>query len=269
MAIKTKVARRESTTEKTKKSGYASVFPTLEIKTRIFILSGNRTPLRYMIPVKHSNTKPLTFFDGTMNRALRWATNQISPFVDEQDGLATVQPIIFENGKLVVEPNDVNLIKFLYLHPGFNVMFFEFDAEKKAGEEVKNLTSSLDAQVAAKELDISDLEAIARVVSKGTNISNMTSSELRRDMIIYARNNSKEFLDLLSDENLKLRNLAVRSVEEGLLKIKSDGRTVVWADDKGEKILVTPYGENVYSAMAMYFKTDVGLDVMQNIVNKL
>jgi len=253
----------------TRKSGYESVLPQLEVKTRIFILSGNRTPLRYMLPVKHSNTKPLTHFDGQMNRALRWATNQISPFVDEQDGLATVEPIIFENGKLIVEGYNTNLAKFLYLHPEFNGKFYEFDAEKTAGEEVETLTSSLDAQVAAKDLDITDLEAIARVVNKGKNVSNMTSSELRRDMIIYARQNPKEFLDLLNDENLKLRNLAVRAVEEGLLSIKDDGRTVVWADNTDEKVLVVPYGENTYSALGMFFKTDVGLDVMQNLVNKL
>ena len=88
-------------------------------------------------------------------------------------------------------------------------------------------------------------------------------------MLIYARNNPKEFLDLLDDENLKLRNLAVRAVEENILRIKDDGRTVVWADDKKTKVAIAPYGENVYSALAMFFKTDEGLDVMQNITNKL
>ena len=260
---------KSKTTTRNKKSGYESVFPQLEGKTRIFILSGNRTPLRYMLPVKHSNSKPLTYFDGVMNRALRWATNQISPFVDEQDGLATVEPIIFENGKLIVSDFNINLVKFLYIHPEFGGKFYEFDAEKTAGQEVETLTSSLDAQVQAKEMDISDLEAVARVVNKGQNVSNLTSSELRRDMIIYARNNPKEFLDLINDENLKLRNLAVRAVEEGVLSIKDDGRTIVRADDTSKKVLVAPYGENVYQALGMYFKTDVGLDVMQNIVNKL
>jgi len=54
-----------------------------------------------------------------------------------------------------------------------------------------------------------------------------------------------------------------------VLHIKSDNRTVVWGDNKKEKIIVVPYGENVYSALAVYFKTDEGLDVLQNITNKL
>jgi len=255
-------------TKSKKTYGYDTVYPNLEIKPRIFLLHGNKRPLRFMLPVKHSNSKPLLYFDGSMNRALRWATNQTSPFVDEQDGLATVEPIIFEDGKLMVQEFNSNLVKFLYLHPDFNQKFYEFDAEKDANKQVQDLTSSLDAQVAAKDLDISDLEAIARVVMK-SGVSNLTSSELRRDMIIYARNNPVEFNNLLNDENLKLRNLAVRAIEEGVLILKGDQRTVVWAGQKDKTVMVAPFGENVYSALALFFKTDEGLDVMQNITNKL
>tara|TARA_R100000951_G_scaffold75828_1_gene63941 strand:+ start:6520 stop:7296 length:777 start_codon:yes stop_codon:yes gene_type:complete len=254
----------------TKNTGYSIIFPKLERKKRIFLLKGNKTPIRHMINVKHTSSKPLTYFDGQLNRALRWATNQISPFVDEQDGIATIEPITFKDGKLIVEDFNLNLQKFLLMHPEFNKKFYEFDPEKNAQDDVETMVSSLDAQVAAKDMDINDLEAIARVVLKNKNlISRMTSSELRRDMIIWARNNSSEFMDLLNDENLKLRNIAVRAVEMNVLHVKSDNRTVVWGDNKKEKIIVVPYGENVYSALAVYFKTDEGLDVLQNITNKL
>ena len=179
-----------------------------------------------------------------------------------------MEAVVFENGTLIVPSWNVNLQKFLMIHPDFNKKFEEFDKEKQANEEVETIFSTLEAQVAAKELDINDLEAVARVALKG-NISRMTSSELRRDMIIWARNNPGEFMDLLNDENLKLRNLAVRSVEMGILHIKDDNRTVTWASDKRQKVMIAPFGENVYSALASFFKTDEGLDVLQNITNKL
>lgn len=255
---------------KTTKKGYSGLFPNMQPKTRVFILTSNRTPIRHMIAVKHTASKPLTYNDSGLNRALRWATNQVSPFVDEQDGLATLQPIIFQDGKLVVESTQMNLQKFLMIHPSFGVKFEEFDKEKDASEEVSNMVGKLDAQIAAKDLDINDLEAIARVVLKGkSNISLMTSSELKRDMIIWAGNNPEEFMDLLNDENLKLRNLAVRAVEMGILFVKSDNRTVVWGDKKTQKVIVVPYGENVYSGLALFFKTDEGLDVLQKITNSL
>lgn len=252
----------------TKAYGYNTVLPKLEQKDRVFILKGNKTPIRTMISVKHTSRKPLTYFDGSLNRALRYATNQLSPFVDEQDGVVTMEPIVFQNGTLIVPAWNVNLQKFLMIHPDFNKKFEEFDKEKQASDEVETIFSTLEAQVAAKDLDINDLEAVARVALKG-NISKMTSSELRRDMIIWARNNPGEFMDLLNDENLKLRNLAVRAVEMGILHIKDDNRTVTWATDKRQKVMIAPFGENVYSALASFFKTDEGLDVLQNITNKL
>lgn len=255
---------------KTTRSGYASLLPNLEQKSRIFILKSSRTPIRYMLSVKHTASKPLTYFDGQMNRALRWATNQVTPFVDEQDGIATIEPVVFENGKLMVPDWNVNLQKFLMIHPGFNKVFYEFDKEKNASEDLSTITTSLDAQIACKELAIEDLEAIARVaLPKSAMVSNMTSSELRRDMLIWARNNPSAFMDLLDDENLKLRNIAVRAVEMGVLHIKDDNRTVVWGDDKRQKVVVVPFGENVYSGLALFFKTDEGLDVLQKITNKL
>ena len=50
---------------------------------------------------------------------------------------------------------------------------------------------------------------------------------------------NRNFRFLLNDENLKLRNIAVRAVEQGILHIKEDNRTVVWKDKKKEK-----YNEN-------------------------
>lgn len=252
----------------TKSFGYNSILPNLEQKDRVFILKGNSSPIRLMISVKHTSRRPLTYFDGSLNRALRYATNQLTPFVDEQDGVVTLEPVTFENGTLIVPSWNVNLQKFLMIHPQFNKLFFELDKEQEASKEVEDIYNEIDAQVEAKNLDINDLEAIARVVMKG-NISSMTSSELRRDMIIWAKKNPSEFMNLINDENLKLRNLAVRAVEMNILHIKQDNRTVVWGDNKKEQIIVAPYGENVYSALALFFKTDEGLDVLQNITNKL
>ena len=85
-----------------------------------------------MIAVKHTSRKPLTFFDGTLNRALRYATNQLTPFMDEQDGVVTLEPIVFNNGSLVVPDWNVNLQKFLLIHPEFNKTFFELDKDRKS-----------------------------------------------------------------------------------------------------------------------------------------
>lgn len=258
-------------TKKTTAFGYDAVLPDFVQKKRIFILKNQKSPLRYVIQSKHANRKPLTHFDGRLNRALRYASNQITPFMDEQDGYVTLEPIVFENGTLTVPDWNVNLQKFLFIHPKFNVDFIEFDPERAAVESYDKMNTELEAQIAIRELSIEELEAVARVALKGTgvDVSQMTSGELKRDMLIWAKNNPAEVQSLLNDENIRLRNIAVRAVEMGILHLKDDQRTVTWGNDKRQKVITAPYGENVYSALAAYFKTDEGLDTMQKITNLL
>ncbi len=240
-----------------------------ESKDRVYVLKNGSTPVNYILRSKHSNNKPLQHFDGRMQRAMRYATNQMSVFMDEQIGDVTLPAVIFENGKLFVPKENVLLQEFLSLfHPDNGKVFIEFDASQIADDEVKNIDLELDAMVLCREMEIEDLEAIARVVVRG-RVTDMSSKEIRRDMLNYARKNPKEFISIANDENIKLRNIAIRSVEMGVLRVQDDNVTVCWNDKKKEKILVAPYGENVYSALAKFFKTDEGLDVMQAIVNKL
>ena len=65
-----------------------------------------------------------------------------------------------------------------------------------------------------------------------------------------------------------LRNAAVRAVGWVLLRSVMIS-AVSWVKGKKGKIITVPYGENVYSALAVYFKTDEGLDVLQKITNQL
>ena len=243
--------------------------PKWEVKDRIYILKKNRTPVNYILRSRHHLNKPLQYFDGTMTRSLRYASNQTSVFEDEQYGDVTLPAIIFRDGKLVVPKEQVLLQQFLSVyHPDLNSEYEEFDPNKVAETEIASEEEKLDAQILVREMDIEDLEAIARIVLDG-NVSNMTSKEMRRDMLVYSRNNPKEVMDLAQDENIKLRNVAVRAVEMGVIFIKDDNRTVCWNNKTKDKIVTVPYGENVYSALAAYFKTDDGLDVLQGITNKL
>lgn len=243
--------------------------PKWEVKDRIYILKKSRTPVNYILRSRHHLNKPLQYFDGTMTRSLRYASNQTSVFEDEQYGDVTLPAIIFRDGKLVVPKEQVLLQQFLSVyHPDLNSEYEEFDPNKVAESEIASEEEKLDAQILVREMDIEDLEAIARIVLDG-NVSNMTSKEMRRDMLVYSRNNPKEVMDLAQDENIKLRNVAVRAVEMGVIFIKDDNRTVCWNNKTKDKIVTVPYGENVYSALAAYFKTDDGLDVLQGITNKL
>lgn len=241
-----------------------------ELKDRVFVLTGGLTPVNYILRSRHSTNKPLQYFDDELRvyRSLRYASNQISIFEDEQMGDVSLPAIIFSNGRLNVRKEDQVLQEFLLKHPDNGKVFVEFDPGTQAEKELDRVELELEAMSAVRDLDIEDLEAIARSVIKG-RINNMSSKEIKRDMLMWAKANPERFMSLLNDENLKLRNLAIRAVEAGVIMIDQDQRTVKWGKGKKEKIVTIPYGENVYSALGAYFKTDEGLDVMQKIANEL
>lgn len=241
--------------------------PELEQKTRTYVLSLENTPITFQLRSRHTKYNSLLWFDGNIQRALRYCSNQISIFADRQDDNALLSPIVFEDGKLIVDSRETLLQQFLEIHPHNGTVFYEFDPEKTAQQEYELELESVDSASTARDMDIIDLEAIARVIYRG-KVDKMTSSEIKRDMLLYAKNNASRFMSLANDPNIKLRNLAIRAVDMGIVSLKDDGRTVYWTDS-GDVILSIAFGENVYSELSSYFQTDEGMDAMENILLKL
>jgi len=254
----------EKTKEKT-----TQVKDTWEYKDRNYYLSDGKSPLSYTIPSRHTRKYPLVWFDPELGyeRELRYATNQKSIFVDEQKGSATLRHIVFADGVLHVPKNKRSLQEFLSIHPHNGVIFKELDRQVEAVDELEYLELEDDAVGLARAIDIEQLEAILRV-EQGSSVSNLTSKEIKRDGILLAKRNPALFINLAQDENVILRNFAIKSVEANIVKLSSDQRTFKWATN-GRKLMTVPFDENPYSAMAAWFKTDEGLEVYKSIEKKL
>jgi len=104
-------------------------------------------------------------------------------------------------------------------------------------------------------------------VEIGSKVDTMSSKELRRDLLLFARSEPELFLDLASDDNVPLRNFAIKAVEFGIIKLAHDQRTFTWASN-GRKLMTVPFDEHPYSAMASFFKTDEGLEIYRSIEKK-
>ena len=241
-----------------------------EIKDRNYYLLHGRSPLTYTLTSKHTRRYPLLYFDKNINeqRELRYATNQSSPFVDEQQGQSTLSHITFKDGTLFVPKEKQNLQKLLSLyHPHFNVRYAEVDVVREAVDELHVLELEIEALNAAKALDVEMAEAILRV-EIGSKVSTMTSKELKRDILMFAKKNPSLFLDLANDENVILRNFAINATENNIINLSSDQRVFTWASN-GKKLVTVPFDENPYSAMAAFFKTDEGMEVYRSIEKKV
>jgi hypothetical protein len=120
---------------------------------------------------------------------------------------------------------------------------------------------------AASTMDIDQAEAILRV-EIGSRASKMTSKEIKRDLLIFAQRNPDLFLELANDENVQLRNFAIKACEANIIKLSQDQRTFMWATND-KKLMTVPFDENPYSAMAAFFKTDEGVEIFKSIEKKL
>ena len=234
-----------------------------ELKDRTYVLKG-QSPLTYVV-----RSRGHLWFDEEkgINREIRYATNQRSIFVDEQDGNARLGHIIFSDGVLYTTRDQVLLQQLLSLyHPKAGVKWEEVDLQKEAESEVDIIEREIEALELVKSLDIEDLEAIMRT-ELGSSVTSMSTKELKRDAYVFAKKNPKLFKELAEDEDIKLRNLANRAVESGILKL-TDNNTV-FKFKNGKKIMTVPFEQHPYIALAQYFKTDDGVDLMKSIMKKL
>ncbi|MDA9026508.1 hypothetical protein N9H82_03560 [Flavobacteriaceae bacterium] len=240
-----------------------------EIKDRRYILSNNLEPLTFTIPSKHTRKHALLYFDEQTGKQkeLRYATNQDSPFVEDQKGEVTLGHIIFQDGVLFVPKAKQNLQKLLSLyHPSRLKSYVEFNAVQEATDELGLLELQVTAMTYAKDIDIDQAEAILRV-EIGSKVSDMSSKELKRDLLIFARSNPQLFIELVNDENVQLRNFAIKATEANIINLSQDQRFFTWASN-GKKLMTVPFDENPYSAMAAFFKTDEGVEIFKSIEKK-
>jgi hypothetical protein len=244
--------------------------PSWEIKDRTYILTSNRSPVTFTIPSKHTSKHALLFFDkeAREQKEIRYATNQSSPFVKEQQGEATLGHIIFKDGSLFVPKEKQNLQKVLSLyHPLKNKLYKELDQVEIAEDELDILELQIDALNAARGMDIDHAEAILRV-EIGSKVSKMSSKELKRDLMLFAKMSPGLFLDLANDENVQLRNFAIQAAEANIIKLSDDQRYFTWASN-GRKLMEVPFDENPYSAFAYFLKTDEGVEIYKSIDKKI
>ena len=119
----------------------------------------------------------------------------------------------------------------------------------------------------ARTMEIEMLEAILRV-ELGSEVSKMSTKELKRDGLLFAKNQPRTFIALVNDENVQLRNFGIKAVELGIIKLSQDQRNFLWGSND-RPIMTVPFDEHPYTALAHWFKTDEGMEIYANIEKRL
>jgi len=222
-------------------------------------------PLSYTLASRNHPRFPLMWYDekNNVNRALRYSTNQQSPFEDEQDGNAIIEPIIFEDGFLRVPRTNPVLQQFLHYHPLNGSIFVEVDKEKDAAAEVEDLNLEVEALIEARQLSLDQIETLTRVMF-GKDPSTVSTAELKRDILVFAKRDPKEFLNILNDPELKFQ-AKIRLFFQNKLLVLRNGEKEVWfnTSTNKKKMLSVPFGEDPYEMVAHFLQSDEGIDSLK------
>ena len=234
-------------------------------KSRTYKLTNNAAPLSTYISPGGNKRQPMLKFDDVkkVNREIRYAANQQSIYVDEQDGHVVVEPIVFIDGMLTVPENNPALQKFLHLHPLNGNRFVEINLERDAAKEMEVLNYEVDALIECRALSIEQAENVARVMY-GIDPLSLTTPELRRDLLIHARKSPQNFLEIINDPHLKLQSNIQNFFSKSLLTYRRN-KSEVWFNtpQNKKKMLTIPFGEDSLATCESYFITDDGLESLK------
>jgi hypothetical protein len=234
---------------------------------KTYRLTREAAPLTFMLPSHNTRRFPLLYFDEEtgLNRALRYARNQKTPFEDEQDGNAILEPVIFEDGMLHVSRNNQVLQEFLYYHPQRGMVFEEVDKARDAAEDVEIFERELEAQIIAKELSLEKLLSVSRVLM-GTTANTASTAELKRDILLFAKQEPESFLEVVNDPELEYEDEVRQFFDEKLLGLRNKNKDVYFnIPGNKTKMLTVPFGEDPYHVVGSFLKSDDGIDIYKGL----
>ena len=137
--------------------------------------------------------------------------------------------------------------------------------EKDAAEDVDILEQALEAQIVAKELSLDKLISVSRILIGG-NVERYSTAELKRDILLYAKHNPEDFMEVVNDPDLEFDDEIRQFFDEKLLSLRNHNKDVYF-NLKGnkKKMLTIPFGEDPYHVVGSYLKTDEGIDIYQGL----
>ena len=98
----------------------------------------------------------------------------------------------------------------------------------------------------------------------------LTTSELKRDVLLYAKGNPEDFLETVNDPMLNLYGDVVQFFNNTWLILKNNGKDVFFNLPKNKnKLLSVPFGEDHYYIVASYFQSDDGVETYKLLSKRL
>lgn len=235
-----------------------------EVKDRIYVLCETSKSVSHGIRSKHKKHSPLQYFNPETNttHSLRYATNQNSFFMDTQVGDALTEHILMKGGKLIVPKEQINLQKFLAIHPDKNKIWKEFDPKAETQAKLDEADKAYDAENQIRNLEYSHQEAIASVALTNFRIT-WGVAEVKKELFDWARANPTRAISLANDKSILTKGVVKTAIHRGIIEYKNKK----FVDVSGKTILEVGYNEDEFDAFVAFSKEPEGQRILDYIKN--
>jgi hypothetical protein len=96
----------------------------------------------------------------------------------------------------------------------------------------------------------------------------MTTAELKRDVMLFAKRYPQDFMEAVNDPSLKMNNIAARAMSDGYLSYRNNKKEIFYnLKDNKKKLLTIPYGDDPLYVLSSYLQSDEGMDLYKFLDN--
>lgn len=242
------------------------------IEDRSYRLKGKAAPLEYILPTRNTNRFPLLHYmeSEKINRSLRYSRNQMTPFEDEQDEHAIIQPVIFENGFLNVPKTDPLLQWFLDIHPLKDKTFEMVNKRMEAARELEIMDIQDRAEATVKEMTKAQLRDIAMIIfSHKAKV--WSDEDVYLQMRKHAKKDPNSILRLMEDPDVESASMIYKFFQHKLLELKFGTQLHINTKESNEKICDIPKksGKSKEEHAMEFLKSEDGLIYLTTLENAL
>jgi hypothetical protein len=104
----------------------------------------------------------------------------------------------------------------------------------------------------------------------GKDPSTISTAELKRDILVFAKNDPSGFLATLNDPELQFQDKIRQFFAEKLLALRNNDKEVWFNTPTNKKKMVSiPFGESPYDVAGHYLSSDDGIDFLKMLETNL
>lgn len=237
---------------------------------RQYRLKDQSAPLSYVLPTRNTNRFPLLWFDekSRYNRSLRYARNQKTPFEDEQDDFAIVEPVMFMDGFLTVGKENPLLQWFLSMHPLMGRSFVELDRTQEAQQEIDLMELEIEALNETRKMNDESLRDMYQLIMAKSG-RDVKISEAKATVMKYAKSFPEKFLHKLRDPNMTLLTEVHKFFSYGLITLRNAKDIFYNLKELRAKMTTIQKGDDPYFMVTQFLKTEEGMLKLRMLQDEL